>query len=92
VRAGDEAQARQPLGLGGDILGRRLRGRKPTADRGGDLRPNSREALEAVVAGALVAAVEVLSLLPPQAASVRDATAPTSKTRLNPTSGTYRGR
>jgi hypothetical protein len=40
--------------------------------------------VEAVAAGALVAAVELSWLLPPQPASRTDATTPTNNTRLNP--------
>ena len=42
-------------------------------------------AFEAAVAGTFVAAVEVLSLSPPQPASTMDATAPTNNGRLSAT-------
>jgi hypothetical protein len=44
-------------------------------------------AVEAVVAGAVVVAVEVLWLLPPQPANTRDANTPTNHTTFNPTRG-----
>jgi hypothetical protein len=44
--------------------------------------------VDAVAAAALVAAVELLWLLPPQPVSMTDATTPTNNTRHNPTPGT----